>query len=88
MPKIFGSATKNLSAKERHFEHKFISTILNETEFILPDNSFGEFTFDSFSGYNINKISLNAFNNSVDKIENFYCRQCLLELDSTKNLIN
>ena len=31
---------------------------------------------------------MNAFNNSVDKIENFYFRQCLLEFDSTKNLIN
>ena len=88
MPKIFGSATKNLPANERHFKHVFIHAISNETEFILPDNSFGGITFDSFSGYNINKISLNAFNNSVNKIENFYCRQCLLEMDSTKNLIN
>lgn len=48
LPKIFDSVTKNLAPNERHFTEVIVDKNLNETEYILLDNSFGQITFEIF----------------------------------------
>ena len=78
MPKIFASASKNNTLKDKHFKKIEIQRPSNETETTLNDNSFGDFTFDNFYGVQIEKISTNAFGNSSTTIYNFFCSYCVL----------
>ena len=88
LPKLFDSITKNLTSQERHFRALILRTNTLEKDFILSDNSFGQITFDLFYGDNIKKISLNAFNNSADKITHFSCQTCLLVNEPPKYGLN
>lgn len=81
LPKIFDSVTKNLAPNERYFTDVNVDKNLNETEYILLDNSFGQITFEIFFGYKIKKIHSNAFNNTSDKIKYFSCASCSLVHD-------
>ena len=80
LPKVFNSF-KKLNATERHF--KFVelrpSKTINETERILEDDTFGDITFEGFTGYNINKIGTNVFNKTAVQLEEFYCEKCSLK---------
>ena len=78
LPKIFNAATKNLAPADRHFKEIVLDPLKNSSEFILPDNAFGDITFEYFFGYKINKISSNAFNNTAKFIIDFNCLTCQL----------
>ena len=72
--------SKNLDANKKHFKSVKLltSSIDPESERILEDSTFGDITFEEFHGWNINKISSNAFNKTADKILVFECFECSL----------
>ena len=81
LSKIFNSISKSLGENDSHFKRVKITLTENGT---LNDNSFGDITFDSFSGEGINKISNKAFGKSSDSIQSFWCEKCWLENHSPK----
>lgn len=80
LPKVFNSF-KTLNATERHFQLVELrpSKTVNETERVLEDDTFGDITFEGFTGYNINKIGTNVFNKTAVVLEEFSCHKCSLK---------
>ena len=66
--------SKNLKGpNEKHFgEVKLLSTNTSE-ERILGDDIFGDITFGHFTGEEIDKIGINTFNKTINKITAFRC---------------
>lgn len=78
-------ANKSLSQNEKHFSLVKLSPD-NQT-LTLEDNIFSQITFQTFSGYKINKISLNAFNQTANKLKEFVCSECSLDSEPNYDLI-
>ena len=84
--KAFQSASKNLGTNERHFDEVDIYSFESLS---LEDDTFGDITFDTFHGRNINLIGSNAFSKTGSKTKMLFCLSCALEHQPPKyNLQN
>lgn len=88
--KIFNWMSKNLDANEKHFKTLILhpSTNENQLERIIQDDTFKDITFDTFYGWNINKMASNSFNITANKIGQFSCHECTLTNQLNYNIFN
>lgn len=88
--KIFNWMSKNLGANEKHFKTLILhpSTNENQLERIIEDDTFKDITFDTFYGWNINKMASNSFNITANNIGQFSCHECALTNQLNYSIFN